>query len=115
MRWTRNVSAGWLRSVNWVCLSLALGLWLTAPTAHSQEPSPERPSVVVAQDSLTVTLSRTDLLLLLDDIAYLEADLADCNSRLQWAEQEPPECSDGPGWVKLGLAVALGVVAGLAL
>ena len=70
---------------------------------------------MVSSDSLTVSLSRTDLLLLLDDLAYLEADLADCNQRLQWAEQEPPECSDGPGWVKVGLAVAVGLALGLAL
>lgn len=73
-----------------------------------------RSSVVASPDSLTVTLSRGEFVLLLDDIAYLEADLADCEERLVWATETPPECSDGGTVKKLligalvgGLAVAL--------
>lgn len=101
-------------SVRWICLSLALGMSLSARTALSQEPSPAKPSAVVSSDSLTVTISRTDLLLLLDDIAYLEADLHECKSRLQFATETPPECKSGVPWLLVAVSVlAGGVVVGL--
>ena len=109
MLWSRSGHVGWLRSVSWVCLSLGLGLWLTASTALCQEPSSGRSPGVLAETDSTVTLSREALLLLLDDIAYMEVDLSECRTRLEWATETPPECeSGGVPWTLVLASVVLG-------
>lgn len=56
-----------------------------------------------------MTLSRTEFLLLLDDIAYLEADLGECRTRLEWAKETPPECGGVPWLLVLASVLAGGV------
>jgi hypothetical protein len=112
MRWRRNGSVGWLSNVKWVCVSLVVGLSLTVRTAPCAEPSSVKSSVVVMPDSSAVTISLSEYLLLLDDIAYLEADLSECRSRLDMAIETPPECSsEGVPWWAVVVSALAGAVA----
>ena len=112
MLWRRRGSAGWRPSASWGWLILVAALSLTASTALCQEPSSERPLDAPALADSTVTLTRADLLILLDDIAYLEADLSECRTRLEWAQETPPECADGVPWL---LVIASAAAGGLAI
>ena len=48
----------------------------------------------------------------LDRIDTLTVDLAQCEERLAWAEEDPPECG-GVGWLTLALVAGVGFGLGL--
>lgn len=53
-----------------------------------------------------------EVLFYISRIDTLEVDLEQCEERLSWAEETPPEC-DGVPWLTLALAVGVGFGLGL--
>ena len=68
----------------------------------------------MASTDSTLTILKIEYELLLNDRAYLIADLNDCRRRLEL--EPPPECkSGGVPFRAVGVGVLVGMVAGLLL
>ena len=115
MPWSRNGSVGWMQNVSWISIAACMALSLSAVNARSETPSLASLPVVAQTDS-TLTILKIEYELLLNDRAYLVADLNDCRRKLTLATEAPPECKSGGVPLKeVGLGLLAGVVIGLLL
>ena len=89
-----------------VLLSCAVALMLISTTVVDVRAGAETETPALGPPTLA------EIEFYLDRIDTLEVDLAQCEQRLAWAEEDPPECG-GVGWFTLALAVGLGLFIGV--
>ena len=93
--WHSNVLLG--------CVILLMFLWTTGADGLD---GPETIAPTLGEPTLA------EVAFYLDRIDTLTVDLAQCEERLAWAEEDPPE-GGGVGWLALALVAGVGFGLGL--